>query len=241
MTSQPPTARSTPRPARLRRWLTLAAGSALACVGLVAAHAGSMNLLHVEWDNLTKATDGKPLAVQVATGARSSYSTASPQPGPAPGAFARASQASASGSSPPLESVGSGLPESQASEKTNPDAVGLFELSPRARPMALAVSNDPLEFGDRFRGLIDGASSAAARPAYGGSGRRRAQSGLAGCCDDPATQPQQDDPQLTAPRLADSVGGPVPELGAWMLMISGFGLSGLVLRGERRRWAIRSD
>jgi hypothetical protein len=233
MTSQHAPENPSPRPPRPRLWRTLLAGGAIAGVGLVAAHAGSLDFLRLELANLAKVTDAEPVVAQVKTGAHRSYSTA-PE-GRAPGMFVRAAQTSASAASTTIASIeGLDADEVQASSETKPDAIDLFELSAVAKPGPVAVSNGPLKVGQRFHGLIDGASSASQRPSYGGFGRR-AQKGLAGCCDDPATQPS--DALLTAPTLAAGLESPIPELSAWTLMILGFSLSGLVLRGERRRWA----
>ena len=141
----------------------------------------------------------------------------------------------ASGSAP-AGGLEFGSESAQSTGETTNDAVDLFGFSPVAMPMALAASGDPLKFGDRFHGLIDGVGSGSQRSSAGGSSGRGAQKALADCCEDPATQ--HDDPLLTAPTLlADGASGPAPETGAWALMILGFAMSGLVLRGERRRWA----
>jgi hypothetical protein len=209
------------------------AGGALAAVGFVAAQAGSLDFVKIELAHLAHAIDDKPVVAQASRGAHRSYSTASAgreQPG-MPVTASRASGSVVAGG------LDSGSDSAQATGEATNDAVDLFGFSPVAMPMAQAASNDPLRFGDRFHGLVDGVSSGSQRPSDGGaSGGRGAQKALADCCDDPTTQ--QDKPLLTAPTLlADGASGPAPETGAWTLMILGFGLSGLVLRGERRRWA----
>ena len=130
--------------------------------------------------------------------------------------------------------LATGADSADATGETGIDAVGLFELSPAAMPMRLAASDDPLRFGDRFRGLVDGgAAGLSGGPNYGGSQGRSAKTGtsLAACCDDPTTE--QGDPLLTAPTFAASVSGAAPEVSSWALMILGLGFAGLMLRGQR--------
>jgi hypothetical protein len=210
----------------------MVAGGVLAAVGFVAAQAGSLDFVKIELAHLAKAMDDKPVVAQASSGAHRKYSSASAgreQPG-MPVSASRASGSAAGGG---LEF---GSDSAQSTAETTNDAVDLFGFSPVAMPMALAASGDPLKFGDRFHGLIDGVGSGSQRSSAGGSSGRGAQKALADCCEDPATQ--HDDPLLTAPTLlADGASGPAPETGAWALMILGFAMSGLVLRGERRRWA----
>ena len=226
-------ANPSPRPLRVRRWRTILAGGVLAGVGFVAAQAGSIDFIQLQLNNLAKAVDDKPVSVRASAGGeRRSYSTTSPG--------SPASSLSASGIQRSAAQPGAGLTfasqDGQTAGEARVDAVDLFELSSFAGPTSVTASQDPLQFGGRFHALIDGAGSPSDRPSYGSSGRRAAdQKDLANCCSDPETQPG--DPLLTAPTLADAVNGPVPEPGAWALLILGLGLSGVALRSERRRLA----
>ena len=235
MISSPNPASLNPRPLRVRRWRTILAGGVLAGVGFVAAQAGSIGFLQVEFDKLAKAVDEKPIVVRASNlGPHRSYSTRSG--GQQQGTSFGAARSSGSTSAP-----GAGLTfEASDTQVTGGATVeaGLFDLSPAAMPMRLAAASQaPTQFGGRFHGLIDGARSGSDRPSYGSSGRRAAQEDLADCCSDPKTQ--QGDALLTAPALDEAIatGGPVPEPLAWTMMILGLGLSGLMLRGERRRFA----
>jgi hypothetical protein len=221
----------------MRRWRTLLAGGALAAVGFVAAQAGSLEFLKIELGQLTQGADDKPIVVKTSNAAHRSYSTASP--GREQSMLAGPAHASGSGAAARL-----GFDGVPADGETTMDAVGLFDLSRVAMPMGQPASSGPLEFGGRFRALLDGADRSSQRPAYGdGSQKPGVKKGLADCCDgDPAatlSDPAalQSDPRLTAPTLTEGVGGAAPEASAWALMILGFGLSGLALRGERRRLA----
>ena len=231
MKTLPEPANPTPHPLRVRRWRTILAGGVLAGVGFVAAQAGSIGFLQVEFAKLAKAVDEKPIVVRTSNqGQHRSYSKGST------GGQQEASFGAARSSSLSQATPGHGLRFEASDTQATGDAMtdaGLFELSPVATPMSLAASQEPLRLGGRFHGLIDGAGSPSERPTYGSSGRRVAQKDLADCCSNPETQPG--DPLLTAPALDDAISGPVPEPVAWSLMIMGFGLSGLVLRGQRRR------
>ena len=198
----------------------------MACVGLVAAQAGSMDFLRLQLAQLTKATDDKPLVVHTANGAHRSYSTASPERAPA-GMFVRASQPSAD-----APAVGSAADEVGTSGDAMTDA-DLFALAHGATTASVAASPEPRQLDGRFHGALMSGGSPADRPDYGGGPSRRAKHGLADCCEGSATQ--ADGSLLTQPVLADALSGPIPETATWGLMILGFGMSGVLLRGQRRR------
>jgi hypothetical protein len=233
MTSSPNPESLGPRAFRVRRWRTILAGCVLASVGFVAAQAGSFGFLEVEFAKIAKAVDDMPIAVRTANhGQPRSYSESSgDQRGAASFGAARRAGLTSTMPDQPLKFEASDIDDTGDAMT---DA-GLFELSSAAMPTRPAASQQAPQFGGRFHGLIDGRASAPGRPAYGNPGRGASRTGLADCCLDPATQ--QGNPLLTAPVLDDAISGPVPEPVTWAMMILGFGLSGVVLRGQRRRWA----
>jgi hypothetical protein len=204
-------------------------GGLLAGVGFVAAKAGSLDFIQLELQNLAAQVSGdKPIVVQASLdGRHRSYSTASGG-GQQGGMLGAARGVSASG------------PDGELSFKTsaaqaNGGAMldgGLFDLSSTAIPIRLAAVQDAMWSGNRLHPLADGFSPGTGRPAYGVGGRQRTQNELGECCS--PTEAQEDDTLFAAPVLDAAISGPVPELGAWILMILGWGLSGLVLRGQRR-------
>jgi hypothetical protein len=216
----------------MRRWRTLLAGVALAAVGFVAAQAGALGFLKIDLGHLTQGADDKPAAVQVSNSVHRSYSTASA--GREQGTFINPARASTSAAAAEL---GAASDDAQATGETTVDAVDLFELPSVATSIGQTAANDPLTFGNRFRGLVDGAGAGAGsqRPSYGGSQGRRGQTALADCCADSAAQSESS--RLTQPVLADALSGPAPESATWTMMILGLGLAGGLLRGQRRRLA----
>jgi hypothetical protein len=233
MTSLPKPESPGRRPFHLRRWRTIAAGAVVASIGFVAAQAGSLGLLQVELAKLAKVVDDKPIVAQTSQGPHRSYSDSSGDHPTAP-SFGAAGRSGMIAATPgqPLKFEAS---DTQAAGEATTDA-GLFALAPAATSMRFGGSQQPLQIGGRFHGLVFGGGQPAARPANGGSGRKAAQRELADCCADPATD-DQSDPLLTAPVLSDVISGPVPEPIAWTMMILGLGLSGMVLRRQQRRWA----
>ncbi|MGH6964385.1 MAG: hypothetical protein ACREE0_07860 [Phenylobacterium sp.] len=229
MTSSPTLESSTPRRLRVRRWRTILAGGVLAGVGFVAAQAGSFDFLRLEIAQLAKAVDQEKATVVrgPSTGQGRRYFSV-PAGHPADGAFVGAARNAAGSAGLATDSDGV-----TATGEATVDAVDLFELPPGAAMTSPAASEGFQQSGERFRSLVQGSGSGGGHSAAsGGAGRQRARDGLADCCNDPATP--LGDPLLTAPILADVVGGPVPEVGSWILMILGFGLSGAVLRVQRR-------
>ena len=229
MNSHPTTSTHDPRPLHARRWRTLAIGGVLAGVGFVAAQAGSLDFLQLEVKNLAaNAADEKPIVVRASTdGRHRGYSTATggAQEG---GSIGAARGASASGPGAELSFKTS---DTRGAGGAMLDG-GLFDQLSAAIPMGMAGSQDASWSGGRFHPPTDGFSSGSGRPGYGAGGSQRSQKGLEGCCSE--TEEQPGDPLLTAPLLDAAISGPVPEGGAWMMMILGFGLSGLVLGGRRR-------
>lgn len=230
MTSAFDSERLHPRPLPTRRWRTILAGGVLAGVGFVAAQAGSFDFLQLDLVPFAKSADHeKPKVAQGPTLGPGRSHSSGPASQSADGMFVSASR-NATGA----VDLGSDSEGAMPTGEATLDA-GLFELSPVVAPMSQAASQGPLQFGGRFENLVEGSGPGSQGSAPTGSGRQRVQEGLAGCCDDPSTPP--DDPRLTAPTLQDAIGGPVPETGAWAMMILGFSLSGLVLRGQRRTLA----
>lgn len=236
MTAVPNPTSPSPRPLRPRRWRTILAGGVLAGVGFVAAQAGSFDFLRLDVAPFARWADQeKPKVAQgPKSGALRGHSGGSTS-GSASGMFAGASRNAAGAAS-----LSSSSDAVMATGVASVDA-GVFEFSPGAAPMGSAASQEAMKFGGRFHSLVDGVGSGSGKGAgASGPGRGRQQSDLTECCTDAAT-PQDDtatplgDPRLAAPTLADVVGGPVPEVGSWILMILGFGLSGLVLRSHQRR------
>jgi hypothetical protein len=207
------------------------AGAVVASIGFVAAQAGSLGVLQVELAKLAKVVDEKPIVAQTSQARHRSYSDSSgDQPaGASFGVAGRSSMISAtSGQRLKLEAS-----DTFAGGNAMTDA-GLFALSPPATSLRFGGSQESQQVGGRFHGLVFGGGQPAARPAYGGSGRRATQRDLADCCVNPMSD--QSDPLLTTPVLSDVISGPVPEPMAWTMMMLGLGLSGMVLRRQQRRW-----
>jgi hypothetical protein len=79
-----------------------------------------------------------------------------------------------------------------------------------------------------------GSGSSGASPGAGSPGRARGLQGQAVASD---TAEDQKQALLTQPSLAAAVGQPAPEPITWAIMVLGLGLTGVALRGQRRRWA----
>lgn len=230
MTRSPNPESPRPRPPRTGRWRTVLAGGVLAGVGFVAAQAGSFDFLRLELTQFTKtAVHETPTVVRGPNlGPRRSYSSV-PAPGSQDGMFVSASR-NATGAA----DQGSVSADATATGDAMADA-DLFALSHGATPASIAPSQEPRQLDGRFHGaLMSGGSGPAARPSYGAQPRRGPKD-LADCCEVALAQP--DSALLTQPVLANVLSGPVPESATWSMMILGFGMAGLVFRGQRRTLA----
>ena len=222
---------SLPRPLRAYRRVALLGG--LLAGGLfVAAQAGPLGFIQLELAQLSKnalAKPGEANAQHSNAGARaeSADSAGGARNGQAAAPAAR--QAAASG-----QMVEFDLPADD--EDVSAKSPDLFTLAQLQMPARLAAWQSQAQPGSAFHGMAGNDLGGFASAAPAGTPSRRTPEGESApspCCTDPAAPDNGLQPLQNAALLS----GPIPEPTTWMTLILGVGLSGLMLRGRRRRWA----
>lgn len=219
-------------------WPKGAAVAGILSVGafFVAAQAGSLNPVRLEVEGLLRPAPDRSPEARPAVLASAGHRTYSGGPGAGGPEYVGPAKLAVAASG----DLGS-VDWSAATDTTTDTAIDAPSDptdSLMQSPLELSVAATGEDFSRAHRAAggfgIGGGGSSGESSGTGSPGRASGLQGQAIAGDAAEDQKQA---LLTQPSLAAAVGQPAPEPTTWAIMILGLGLTGVALRGQRRRWA----